>query len=257
MSNSSGEVEIPPDEDEDPLAASNEIKTECLNDDDEEEEEEEEENNDEDDEPLGVIVIPKFNYIFSKVMDDKSDTAIKFTAEKTFLEKHLPSKLVYKYALDPVISLQDALPKEELPKKKRKYVRRRKSEHDEEEEFVDQEEDSDQYRNEFPEGKPTVPKVLKRRSGRKPKVELKEESLDDYGDWEEEIQDLLFTTPDVYENDASSENEEVKSAIPIKSELPDVDWNSEATDLEVVKDCLLYTSPSPRDRQKSRMPSSA
>ena len=26
---------------------------------------------------------------------------------------------------------------------------------------------------------------------------------------------------------------------------------------EVVKGCLLYTSPSPRDRQKSRMPSSA
>ena len=26
---------------------------------------------------------------------------------------------------------------------------------------------------------------------------------------------------------------------------------------EVDKDCLLYTSPSPRDRQKSRMPSSA
>ena len=25
----------------------------------------------------------------------------------------------------------------------------------------------------------------------------------------------------------------------------------------IVKDCLLYTSPSPRDRQKSRMPSSA
>ena len=24
-----------------------------------------------------------------------------------------------------------------------------------------------------------------------------------------------------------------------------------------LKDCLLYTSPSPRDRQKSRMPSSA
>ena len=24
-----------------------------------------------------------------------------------------------------------------------------------------------------------------------------------------------------------------------------------------IKDCLLYTSPSPRDRQKSRMPSSA
>ena len=26
---------------------------------------------------------------------------------------------------------------------------------------------------------------------------------------------------------------------------------------DVAKDCLLYTSPSPRDRQKSRMPSSA
>ena len=26
---------------------------------------------------------------------------------------------------------------------------------------------------------------------------------------------------------------------------------------EVFNDCLLYTSPSPRDRQKSRMPSSA
>ena len=28
-------------------------------------------------------------------------------------------------------------------------------------------------------------------------------------------------------------------------------------DLEQLMDCLLYTSPSPRDRQKSRMPSSA
>ena len=28
-------------------------------------------------------------------------------------------------------------------------------------------------------------------------------------------------------------------------------------DNELVIDCLLYTSPSPRDRQKSRMPSSA
>ena len=33
---------------------------------------------------------------------------------------------------------------------------------------------------------------------------------------------------------------------------------SEKIDLDVkVKGCLLYTSPSPRDRQKSRMPSSA
>ena len=27
--------------------------------------------------------------------------------------------------------------------------------------------------------------------------------------------------------------------------------------IEEIKNCLLYTSPSPRDRQKSRMPSSA
>ena len=28
-------------------------------------------------------------------------------------------------------------------------------------------------------------------------------------------------------------------------------------DSELIRSCLLYTSPSPRDRQKSRMPSSA
>ena len=31
----------------------------------------------------------------------------------------------------------------------------------------------------------------------------------------------------------------------------------ELTSIAVLCDCLLYTSPSPRDRQKSRMPSSA
>ena len=33
------------------------------------------------------------------------------------------------------------------------------------------------------------------------------------------------------------------------------EWRKENPDWD--KDCLLYTSPSPRDRQKSRMPSSA
>ena len=33
--------------------------------------------------------------------------------------------------------------------------------------------------------------------------------------------------------------------------IPDIDFLAE------LKGCLLYTSPSPRDRQKSRMPSSA
>ena len=34
-------------------------------------------------------------------------------------------------------------------------------------------------------------------------------------------------------------------------------WLNTTHLLEVTKICLLYTSPSPRDRQKSRMPSSA
>ena len=36
----------------------------------------------------------------------------------------------------------------------------------------------------------------------------------------------------------------------------DVDQKELEKNLETI-DCLLYTSPSPRDRQKSRMPSSA
>ena len=37
-----------------------------------------------------------------------------------------------------------------------------------------------------------------------------------------------------------------------------LDWLDSITPiLELYEDCLLYTSPSPRDRQKSRMPSSA
>ena len=35
----------------------------------------------------------------------------------------------------------------------------------------------------------------------------------------------------------------------------DIEWISSLSDEDKV--CLLYTSPSPRDRQKSRMPSSA
>ena len=34
-------------------------------------------------------------------------------------------------------------------------------------------------------------------------------------------------------------------------------WNTEFNYETLPKHCLLYTSPSPRDRQKSRMPSSA
>ena len=37
----------------------------------------------------------------------------------------------------------------------------------------------------------------------------------------------------------------------------DTVWNDEYRDLELNLNCLLYTSPSPRDRTRSRMPSSA
>ena len=54
------------------------------------------------------------------------------------------------------------------------------------------------------------------------------------------------------------------AAVPIKALMernPSVDWN--AVDevflgcANQAGDCLLYTSPSPRDRTRSRMPSSA
>ena len=35
------------------------------------------------------------------------------------------------------------------------------------------------------------------------------------------------------------------------------DLHQKICDLDCFKDCLLYTSPSPRDRTRSRMPSSA
>ena len=38
---------------------------------------------------------------------------------------------------------------------------------------------------------------------------------------------------------------------------PTFDFTDISDELDEVSSCLLYTSPSPRDRQKSRMPSSA
>ena len=45
--------------------------------------------------------------------------------------------------------------------------------------------------------------------------------------------------------------------IDISNEQPKVLTTSAVEQSDVVITCLLYTSPSPRDRQKSRMPSSA
>ena len=50
-----------------------------------------------------------------------------------------------------------------------------------------------------------------------------------------------------------SNTKDVKTGLPILS----LYGNNKKPTAEQLKDCLLYTSPSPRDRQKSRMPSSA
>ena len=39
--------------------------------------------------------------------------------------------------------------------------------------------------------------------------------------------------------------------------LPDIEYDRLYREMLEIEVCLLYTSPSPRDRQKSRMPSSA
>ena len=47
---------------------------------------------------------------------------------------------------------------------------------------------------------------------------------------------------------------ENQTAILISGFLKNIGWNVKES---IGKTCLLYTSPSPRDRQKTRMPSSA
>ena len=40
-------------------------------------------------------------------------------------------------------------------------------------------------------------------------------------------------------------------------DMADMEEMEEIAEMEEMEDCLLYTSPSPRDRTRSRMPSSA
>ena len=62
-----------------------------------------------------------------------------------------------------------------------------------------------------------------------------------------------------------SVNDAIENVLPmigeISDENPDAEINVAALEFSTgtrwLYDCLLYTSPSPRDRQKSRMPSSA
>ena len=70
-------------------------------------------------------------------------------------------------------------------------------------------------------------------------------------------EDCIFETdyevriPDYYVNDVSER-------LSLYQELDRIESMEKLKEFEErMKDCLLYTSPSPRDRQKSRMPSSA
>ena len=51
--------------------------------------------------------------------------------------------------------------------------------------------------------------------------------------------------------------DEIRSGIVANLEQKRVPASLGGFDIHVLTSCLLYTSPSPRDRQKSRMPSSA
>ena len=51
--------------------------------------------------------------------------------------------------------------------------------------------------------------------------------------------------------------DELYEIIKLYDILRDMDFELSETQVEVFENCLLYTSPSPRDTRSSRMPSSA
>ena len=84
-------------------------------------------------------------------------------------------------------------------------------------------------------------------------VNVEEETTDS------DPQDIeLKSTDDPADKDNNSDLQTLKQALKKEIAKGKVEVTSEDGKILVnVKDCLLYTSPSPRDRQKSRMPSSA
>ena len=52
-------------------------------------------------------------------------------------------------------------------------------------------------------------------------------------------------------------NSHIGVSAEIEKKFPDFVKEPDNRNVEYITTCLLYTSPSPRDRQKSRMPSSA
>ena len=78
-----------------------------------------------------------------------------------------------------------------------------------------------------------------------------------------EIEGVTIETPDM-EVEAIEMQEDVSAIVNPEPEMTDVQFDSNLAEYieddelgKISSTCLLYTSPSPRDRQKSRMPSSA
>ena len=72
---------------------------------------------------------------------------------------------------------------------------------------------------------------------------------------------VLFVSPTVYSNPLTKDIQKKFQSLsnvcnPIVYAFSEEKFTSSVEGVEAIF-CLLYTSPSPRDRQKSRMPSSA
>ena len=69
----------------------------------------------------------------------------------------------------------------------------------------------------------------------------------------------LYKLPDIGEGVVEAEITawHVTVGQTVSEEDPIADAMTDKATIELTSPCLLYTSPSPRDRQKSRMPSSA
>ena len=65
------------------------------------------------------------------------------------------------------------------------------------------------------------------------------------------LHDQINTKPS--EEKVTNKNKKIEKILILDTETTGLDENKD----EVIEICLLYTSPSPRDRTRSRMPSSA
>ena len=83
---------------------------------------------------------------------------------------------------------------------------------------------------------------------------MAKEAVNDYG---LTIKQQKFAEGYVATNNASQALIDAGYAPVVRTDTGELDKSKTAKRAQQYLSCLLYTSPSPRDRQKSRMPSSA